>query len=271
MESFSREWDPRVSSPIEPPNSAEKDWNPKSRESSADKFWKSPFFFTVPITPFLVVNRPGTSFLLWQIFPASCNPQFPGSHFYSSQEGLHLLDCLNSMKSFYLIPLLAIFCSCSVLVGQVKPLEEKSVNQPTPAQSLDALGWKKISTHDPRDRSSELPDETWQSPSTSAVISMNSVCRKSAGVSHDLKSVTRVLLSQWDNLKIQDQSPTTLRDFPAMRTTARGRSLGLERRFQIIVVKTPTCVYDLIFLSPVETFDHELSVFERFRDNLDLK
>ncbi len=175
------------------------------------------------------------------------------------------------MKSFYLIPVLACFCSCSVLVGQVKPLEEKFVNDPTPAHSLDSLGWRKIGSQDPSDRSSELPDEAWQSSKTAAVISLNSVCRKGAGGERDVKKVTKVLLSQWDNLKIEQQSPLAMRSLPALQTTARGKYLGRDRKFQIVVVKSPTCIYDLIYLSPIESFEQELSAFVRFRDTLELK
>ncbi len=175
------------------------------------------------------------------------------------------------MKSFCLMPFFLFLCSCSILVGQVKPLEEKSVNEPAPAHSLEALGWQRIMPENPSERSSERPDEAWQSKATAAVISLNSVCRNGAGGERDVKKVTQVLLSQWDNLKIEHQSPLSFRNLPAFQTTARGNYLGRDRRFQIMVVKSPTCIYDLIYLSPVESFDREISAFSRFRDTLELK
>jgi hypothetical protein len=175
------------------------------------------------------------------------------------------------MKSFYLIPIFALICSCSVLVGQVKPLEEKSVNAPSPSHSLDGMGWRRIGNQDASEQSSERPDEAWQSTTTAAVISLNSVCRRGAGGERDEKKVTKVLLSQWDNLRIEQQNPFTLRNLPALQTTARGKYLGRDRKFQVIVVKSPSCIYDLIYLSPVESFDQELSAFFRFRDTLELK
>jgi len=208
---------------------------------------------------------------LWQKFQPTGNAHLWISHFYSSQLKTIPLNWNKPMKSFYLTAFLALSCSCSVLVGQVKPLEEKSANSSTQTPTLDSLGWRKLSGQDNSDRSSEIPDEAWQSTRTAAVISLNSVCRRGTGGERDIKKVTQVLLSQWDNLKVQDQQTLSFRNLPAIQTTAKGRYLGRDRRFQIVVVKSPTCIYDLIYLSPVESFDQELSVFTRFRDTLDLK
>ncbi|MBU6154106.1 MAG: hypothetical protein KGP28_07375 [Bdellovibrionales bacterium] len=175
------------------------------------------------------------------------------------------------MKSFYLIPFFTFLSSCSVLVGQVKPIEEKSVNPPTPAHSLEAMGWQRIDPRNPSERSSEVPDEAWQSRATAAVISLNSVCRSGLGGERDIKKVTKVLLSQWDNLKIEHQASFEFRNLPGLQTTARGKYLGRDRKFQIMVVKSPACIYDLVYLSPVESFEQELSAFARFRDTLELK
>lgn len=158
-----------------------------------------------------------------------------------------------------------------MLVGQVKPLEEKSVNTPTPSPTLESSGWRRLDSADSSDQSSERPDEAWQSTRTDAIISMNSVCRRGSGGERDVRSVTRVLLSQWDHLKIEEQKSVLFKTLPGYQTTARGKYLGRDRRFQIVVVKSPTCIYDLIYLSPFETFDQELSDFNRFRDSVELK
>jgi hypothetical protein len=174
------------------------------------------------------------------------------------------------MKSFYFFLPAFLLSSCSILVGQVKPIEEKSVNSPTGKPVLETLGWTPLQIKGKTESSSDVPDAAWQSPTTAAVISLNSVCRRNGG-ENDIKEVTELLLSQWDNLKIISEREFTLKNFPAYETSAKGRYLGRDRRFQIAVVKTPTCVYDLIFLSPVQTFDQELSVFTQFRDSLSLK
>jgi hypothetical protein len=56
-----------------------------------------------------------------------------------------------------------------------------------------------------------------------------------------------------------------------VETIAIGSYLGQERKIKSMVVQSSACIYDLIYLSPVETFDQEVSVFDGFRDNLNLK
>ena len=175
------------------------------------------------------------------------------------------------MKSFYYIYSLFLLCSCSVLVGQVKPLEEKSVNTSTSQSQFSPAGWLRLDENGSREVKTGLPDVAWQSQKTAAVISLNSVCRKTSGGERDLKKVTQTLLSQWDNLRILSEKPLVFKSFPGQETTASGRYLGRDRKFQVLVVKSPTCIYDLVYLSPIETFELELSVFQQFRDSLELK
>jgi hypothetical protein len=178
------------------------------------------------------------------------------------------------MKSLSFILFALMLTSCSVLVGQVKPVEEKSANSPTGRNVLERLGWKQLdlsAESDAKDDGSDSPDAAWQSPKSSAVISLNSVCRRGRGRGRDLKQVTEVLLSQWDNLKKEGERPLTVGGYPAYETVASGDYLTSHRKFEILVVKSPTCIYDLIFVSPIETFDQEVSVFQEFRDSLFLK
>jgi len=181
------------------------------------------------------------------------------------------------MKSIYSLrlPYLAVFLflnGCSVLVGQVKPVEEKAPKVPFTDVSVIAPGWKRLEIPAKTKSADDIPDAAWQSGTTAAVISLNSACRQAPDDDRtDLKEVTRIILSQWDNLTIISEEAKTLSGLPAWETAAEGKYLGRERKFETMVVKTPTCVYDLIYLSPVKTFAQELSVFQRFRDSLNLK
>jgi hypothetical protein len=176
------------------------------------------------------------------------------------------------MKSFYpSFILLFLLSGCSVLLGQVKPVEEKSVNSSPKNSAWSHPDWKKLEISTNADSNGDLPDSAWQSSKTAAVISLNSVCRKEKSEGKDLKAVTRVLLSQWDHLKILGESSEVVSGLPAFSTVATGHYLGRERKFKVLVVKTPTCVFDLVFLSPVKTFDQDISIFQQFHDNLVLK
>lgn len=187
------------------------------------------------------------------------------------------------MKSFYypsrrllisfLLSASVFLNACSVLVGQVKPVEEKaSATQLTPIDHISP-NWKQLELHSAvsNEGADDIPDSAWQSTRSAAVISLNSACRQNRDESSELKDFTSNLLSQWRNLKIESQNNIIVSGKPALETTAEGIYLNRHRKFQTVVVKTQTCLYDLIYLSPVKTFNQELGVFHQFRDSLKLK
>ena len=68
---------------------------------------------------------------------------------------------------------------CSILVGNVRPIETKS-NGYRYDDLSQASGWVKKSTKaDDTHRSNELSDIVFQSQTTAAIISLNSACRES--------------------------------------------------------------------------------------------
>lgn len=186
------------------------------------------------------------------------------------------------MKSFYYISVvvflsLATAPGCSVsklLVGNVNPVDQKSDSvYLTPVDVIDQ-NWKRIQATE--NSSNDIPDRAWQSTKTASVISLNSACRQSndKGESYSdmgLKEITADLLSQWGNLENKTERDFTLSGFSAFETTAEGFYYNRKRKFQTVVVKTPTCIYDLIFLSPITSFSQDLAVFQQFRDKLMIK
>ena len=176
------------------------------------------------------------------------------------------------MKSHYsLLACILLLNGCSILVGQVKPVEEKATLNTPKKELLQDPNWKKLQIKSGTKSNEDIPDAAWQSLETAAVISLNSVCRQSIDEDGDIKEVSRLLMSQWDNLKIENEQDRVVSGFRAFETTAHGVYLNQNRKFQTVVVKSPTCVYDLVFLSPPKTFDQEITVFRKFRDNLSLK
>ncbi len=176
------------------------------------------------------------------------------------------------MKLLYLFCISTLFLNaCSVLVGQVKPVDEKSKKVPIRDVSLIDPNWHQLEITSQNPNPEDIPDVAWQSSLTAAVISLNSACRQKTDEGGDLKKVTQTLLSQWSALDIESERSLVLSGFPAYETRAQGMYLKSKRKFETVVVKTPTCVYDLIYLSPVKTFEQDLSVFHQFRDNLILK
>lgn len=178
---------------------------------------------------------------------------------------------MKSLSSSALFVLFFFLNGCSVLVGQVKPVEQKAAS--TPMKRVDELDptWKVLSIEATSPNADDIPDISWQSSKTASVISINSACRQNVDDEGDLKSITQNLLSSWRNLKIEKQTEVILSNRTGLETTAQGFYLNKTRKFQVVVIKTDNCVYDLLYLSPPPTFNQELSLFQKFRDNLSLK
>lgn len=188
------------------------------------------------------------------------------------------------MKSFYytlavvfLASSLGTACSVSkLLVGQVDPVDQKSNQiEVTPLELIDPT-WKRIDSPSNLPSSTGNPDRAWQSTKSASVISLNSACREespsaSTEPQYDLKAITRDLLSQWTRIEEKNERELTFSNHPALETSATGVYLNRKRRFQTLVVKTPSCVYDLILLSPPKSFSEDLATFEKFRDKLVIK
>ncbi len=183
------------------------------------------------------------------------------------------------MKS---LPLLCAFLlttlslgGCSILIGTVKPVDQKA-SEPNliEVQQLDPT-WKKIQVKSElggtTGENGAIPDAAWQSTKTAAVISLNSACRQSSDEEPDIRSITESITSGWEQLKILHQGDLLVSGSPALETTAEGRYSDRLRRFQLLVVKSPSCVYDIIYLSPIPTFSQDLELFQRFRATLKLK
>ena len=163
-------------------------------------------------------------------------------------------------------------CSLShLLVGDISPVDQKSDKiLVVPVETLDH-NWKRINSETP-ETVTETPDRAWQSTKTAAIISLNSACRKNNS-DHDqnLKEITTDMLNQWEITGTKTEREITISGFAALETTAEGMFFSKKRKFQTIVVKTSTCVYDLIYLSSPKSFTQDLGLFQKFHDKLILK
>lgn len=188
------------------------------------------------------------------------------------------------MKSFYYTATVVFLslsantgCSVSkLLVGQVDPVDQKSNTiKLTPVELIDPH-WKRVDISGDSQAINDMPDRAWQSTKTASVISLNSACRQKNDEAQNFsemgaKEITADLLSQWRDIEHKTEREMMLSGFPAFETTAEGIYYNRKRKFQTIIVKTPTCVYDLIFLSPTKSYTQDLAVFQKFRDKLIIK
>lgn len=163
-------------------------------------------------------------------------------------------------------------CSLShLLVGDISPVDEKADRIVIPSLESFDQNWKRIETGK-QETSTQMPDRAWQSVKTASVISFNSVCRgKNPEEDKSLKEITADMLSQWEILNDVSEKDISISGFTALETTAEGLYFSKKRKFQTVVVKTPSCIYDLIYLGSPKSFTQDLGLFQKFRDKLILK
>ncbi len=167
--------------------------------------------------------------------------------------------------------------SCSLLIGNVRPVEEKSSNYKVLNLSESNPDWIKVeqqneSTPEERESASDISDISFQSKKTSSIISLNSACRKSyENKKQSLQDFTKLLLMGISDIHTQTEKQTTLHQTPALETTVHGKLNGQDMKLRAIVLQQKDCVYDLMYVSRPEKFDSQLSEFENFFTSLKLK
>ena len=177
------------------------------------------------------------------------------------------------MKSFgfnrlFPLAILAILQSgCSILVGSVNPVDEKQDGQFWTDVSIMDSDFKNL--HE-ESENLDSPDAAWQSKTTAAIISITSACRD-ADTESDVNEVTESLLAQWNDSTIESKVPAKVSNHDALQTSGKGTYLGKVRTFEVIVVKSPTCLYDVLYLSPPEAKEKHLPTFNRFKASLKLE
>lgn len=186
-------------------------------------------------------------------------------------------------KSSILILLVA-SSGCSVVVGNIKPLEEKSTAYGVADLSSSNPDWKKL---DPAKTTAqnesvkvqdvsptEVSDVAYQSSSTASIISLDSACRLSADAlrpSQDLRSLTDLLLLGITDVTYRSERGMEVQKTPALETTIKGSLNGELMQIRTVVLKRQNCVYDLVYMARPTHFESQLADFSHFVASLRLR
>lgn len=186
-------------------------------------------------------------------------------------------------KSLTLI-LLVTSSGCSVVVGNVKPLEEKSTTYGVMDLNRSNSDWKKL---DPTKTAAqnesvkvqdvsptEVSDVAYQSASTASIISLDSACRLSAeslNPGQDLRSITDLLLLGITDVTYRAERGMEVQKTPALETTITGSLNGEVMQLRTVVLKRQNCVYDLVYMARPTHFESQLADFSHFVASLKLK
>jgi hypothetical protein len=156
---------------------------------------------------------------------------------------------------------------CGVLVGNVRPVDEKSQTYGVADLSKANADWMKLDAkmlgaeknEDAATTSTEISDVAFQSKGTASIISMNSACRKGNEYENKgLRSLTEVLLLGASDVTQRDEENLTIQENPALQTTLEGKINGERVKIRTVVLKRGTCVYDLVYVARPDNFEaHE--------------
>jgi hypothetical protein len=168
-----------------------------------------------------------------------------------------------------------------VLIGNVKPVDEKSSTYGVMDLSKSNPDWKRLDaksvdpnpvSQDPATTATEVADVSFQSKSTASIISLNSACRQGKDYENkDLKTLTNVLLLGSSGVTHRDESDVMVSGTSALQTTIQGVIDGESIKLRTVVLKRQTCVYDLVYVARPQTFETQLEDFSHFVASLRLK
>lgn len=163
--------------------------------------------------------------------------------------------------------------ACGLLVGNVKPVEEKAEGYRILDLSKENPDWTRIeSPKEENSNTNENSDITYQSHKTSSIISLNTACRKNPpSQSQDLHEFTKLLLLGISDISLKTEKNISLQETPALETTLEGKMNDEPMKLRTIVLKKRDCIYDLMYISRPQAFLSQEGDFSRFAAELRLK
>lgn len=171
---------------------------------------------------------------------------------------------------------LTLLQGCGVLVGNVKPLSERSEGYKVEDLSQADKNWVKIKSQDSNSEDdpetvSGVSDAAYQSKTTSSVISINSACRGEGDKQHtSLREFSNLLFLGMTEIKDREEIVKEIQGVPALQTTLKGNMNGQKVTVRAVVLRKKTCIYDLMYIAQPDKFSTQESVFSRFVDSLRL-
>jgi hypothetical protein len=174
---------------------------------------------------------------------------------------------------------------CGVLLGTVKPVDEKSEAYGVMDLSKESGDWQKLDpaeagaesresgeASEAGEEKTEISDVAYQNRKNASIISLNSACRPSAGTSgQDLQSLTNLLFLGISDISLREEREITVQGISALQTTIQGKMNGENMMLRTVIIRRGLCVYDLMYVSRPRYFAGNEPDFSRFVSSLRLK
>jgi hypothetical protein len=175
---------------------------------------------------------------------------------------------------FYHIPKLALALGlavgafgCSILIGNVKPVEERSQSYTPHYNSSKSAHWVTVSSLEGRKPSADQPDYLIRRKGNMSTIATASRCRGS--------SIDQGWFG-WDALGLEDVESTGKRArkvgaVDATESDAVGRLDEVQLKLRLVEVELKGCEYRFLFFSESDSFERDSQEFEAFLKSVQFK
>ena len=187
------------------------------------------------------------------------------------------------MKQHFALLFLAGFAALiqagCALVGNVKPIDEKSSTYGVMDLSKTSEDWQQLKHADVSDKADkdsqsagDVGDVAYQSKKTASIISLDSACRTS-NKTHEqsLRALTDQLIQGISDVNMREEAKGFLHGQPILQTTINGKSNGEDIALRAIVLQKGSCVYDLMYVARPQHFQADTEFFTKFVDSLRVK
>lgn len=168
-----------------------------------------------------------------------------------------------------------LFTGCGVLIGNVRPVTEKSERYTIHSLAQENSQWVELKSEENESKESEESDQydlAFQSKKTASVISINSACRvRLAHEKKDLRKFTDLLILGFNKIEQRDEREIQIdQEIPALETTIKGELNQNEMMMRAVVLKKEQCIYDLMYIARPGNFKQEEKDFSNFVTSLKL-
>jgi hypothetical protein len=155
---------------------------------------------------------------------------------------------------------------CGVLVGNIKPVSEKSDDYQVKDLSRQDSDWVKL----PPQENSNESDVAYQSKSSGALISLNTSCRE-LNRTQSLQAVSDLLFLGISDIEEKKEKSLMIQDSPALETTVTGKLNQEPTKIRATVIKKDRCIYDVLYVTRPKSFSSKEGDYSAFVHSLRLE
>lgn len=163
---------------------------------------------------------------------------------------------------------------CSVLVGNIRPLEEPAPLEKRKSPEADAPSpllpppWKTLEvlpkSTGSADSGTIVPELSFQNEETGSTLAFTSGCRKAYRKAPPaLRTISQSLGSGLSRIQRKEQSELVVSGTPALRSSVTGWAGGSEVTIDNVILAREGCVFDLTLVSLSRHRDQDRPAFDK--------